>query len=533
MKKILVAEDSKTICGIIREILVQDYEIKMVHTGVQVLEALETEIPDLILLDIEMPQINGIEVMKKIKTKKEWMHIPVVFLTADTDFSTEELCLNLGANEFIKKPIFGPVMKKRISNILECEALKGYLQKIIKTKTEQLEEMSFQALRAISTLFDEKDQQTKGHSNRVAIFSVKIARYIKLSEYERKRLFYAALIHDIGKVGFSGNGEEAEGKSSSDSYGAMHSEMGASLISGITKMKDVANAVRYHHKNYDGSGYPQQLKGTEIPITARIIALADGYAHLLEDCRNDERPVNEQLILALEKESGKKYDPELVKALIDIIKQNEFDSSRASSEVINEYERNMEVESIILLQKVLSEYTKKMESDANKDALTNLWNRAYLEGEVNRFLLTNDAQGSLFMIDLDNFKSANDTYGHAIGDEILTAVGNVLTSETDQGVIASRIGGDEFSVFFQNITNHELLQHKAETIIQAVEEEMYKIDKRRLLSVSLGIAVSPKDGEYFRVLYEHADKALYHVKNNGKASYYFYDNALTNESTVV
>lgn len=301
MKHILIVDDDKMNRLISEKALSQDYRISMAASGREALDFLEKEIPDLILMDIEMPDMNGKETVIQIKQNKKWDKIPIIFLTSDSDAETEIDCLKLGAEDFITKPFVPPVMRSRISKSLELIDLQRHLEK----------------------------------------------------QLERKK---------------------------------------------------------------------QQIKAE----------------------------------------------------------------------------------------------TKK----AHTDMLTKLHNRLYLEQTMQK-MEEKKEKGAMFMIDLDNFKIINDTYGHIVGDKTLQRFADVLRAFAKEGDIVCRLAGDEFVTFYPDLTNRETISTKAEGIIRLFAEKMGELGYGGVVSVSIGIVITEGE-ESFQNLYNKADKSLYFVKNNGKNAYHFY-----------
>lgn len=186
------------------------------------------------------------------------------------------------------------------------------------------------------------------------------------------------------------------------------------------------------------------------------------------------------------------------------------------------YEPSVMLERIerVLMQ---DERNKKLELSAMKDPLTGLWNRNYLQREIEKFVSAK-ATGSFLILDLDNFKGINDTYGHVVGDAALVAFANTLSKFVHKDDVVARIGGDEFAVFLKNCFGKELLSDRISNLIEEVEKQLSIIkEDDTVSSVSIGISALPKDGKNFTELYNNADKALYYVKRNGKSGFHFYD----------
>lgn len=301
MKHILIVDDSNMYCMIAKNALESTYRISLAHSGMEALAFLEKEVPDLVLMDIEMPQMNGKEVLRRIKAHKEWSKIPVVFMTALSELETEAECLELGADDFIAKPIKPLIMASRVSKLLELYELRKDLEHQLMKRTQQMEMATLKSL---------------------------------------------------------------------------------------------------------------------------------------------------------------------------------------------------------------------------TDALTGLHNRDYLEKKLQE-LLDEGHAGALFMIDLDNFKEINDTYGHIVGDKTLQLFAEVLKHYSREDDIICRLAGDEFVTFYPDLTERDIAAGKAADIIRTFAEKMASLGYPGVVSVSIGIMLA-KGGEEFTNLYNMADKSLYYVKNNGKNAYHFY-----------
>lgn len=159
---------------------------------------------------------------------------------------------------------------------------------------------------------------------------------------------------------------------------------------------------------------------------------------------------------------------------------------------------------------------------ARRDPLTKLWNRVHTEKSINEFLKERRHSGALLMIDLDEFKEINDTYGHIVGDEILKEFSNTLIALTRENDIVCRLGGDEFIVFLKNVAYQSVVSEKIEQMIVTLEKRIILPEGKGQIRVSAGVALAPMDGRNFNELYQNADRALYYVKQNGKGSYHFY-----------
>ncbi|MCH5286174.1 MAG: diguanylate cyclase [Christensenellaceae bacterium] len=310
MKSILVVDDNKLNLATARTVLINDYKVIPVMKGQQALTYLESGECDIVLLDINMPDMNGFEVLEKIRSMERYRNIPVIFLTGDNDAETETRCFKEGAVDFIAKPFVPEVMLSRIGRALELEELRRSLAYRLEQKTRE-----------------------------------------------------------------------------------------------VSAIKDMAQ----------------------------------------------------------------------------------------------------------------------------QDALTGLWDRVYTEDTVNE-LLERSATGALMMIDIDNFKSINDSYGHDTGDKVLIMLADTLRDQAAEEDVLCRLGGDEFVVFMKNASSKAYVRSRAAGLIAELHDRMETFGFEVDTSISIGIAQAPEDGTEFNKLYNCADKALYHVKRNGKNSFHFFSDRLEDES---
>lgn len=191
--------------------------------------------------------------------------------------------------------------------------------------------------------------------------------------------------------------------------------------------------------------------------------------------------------------------------------------------LISRIERVLEVDSV---KRGLEKQVELKSVEAHKDSLTGLWNRKYTKENVDFYLENEGARGALFILDMDNFKEVNDTYGHIRGDAVLIEFAGILKGCTRDEDIVCRIGGDEFIIFFKGNFDEEKAAAKSDEIISKVEQNIGQMvweGKNKIkISVSIGITFAPRDGNDFMTLYNNADKSMYFVKQNGKCGYYFY-----------
>lgn len=518
MRNVLVIDDSRTILSIAKGELQRDYQVTTALSGEEGLFLLEKYRPDLILLDLNMPKMDGKEVLRRIRSDERWKRIPVIFLTADTTPQTEEDCLRLGADDYISKPFVPIVMRRRISHVIELYDLRHDLEAQLQEKTRQVERVTLNSIMVIANTIDAKDTYTAGHSIRVAQCAEEIAKRLGWDENKRLNLHYVALLHDIGKIGVPDailNKPLALTKEEFDII-RKHPVMGGEILKDIHMIPHVGEGALYHHERYDGKGYPTGLKGKTIPEFARVITIADTYDAMNSRRVYRDKLPKEKIIEEFERCNGAQFDPEFGQVFIDMLKDG-FSLEKLSEE---DY-MNLTDESSRLLNKIITEFTMDIKEQAMMDSLTGLYNRKYFQEKVEKIW---DAghNGALFMLDLDNFKSINDRFGHIMGDHVLLLLAETLQEHTSEDDVVGRVGGDEFFLFFTDVVEPAVLADRAGGIIRSMRKKLKEIGQEDVTSVSIGISLYPKHGNKFEKLYKNADHALYYVKENGKNAFHFY-----------
>ncbi|QIB69084.1 response regulator [Aminipila butyrica] len=346
---ILIVDDNRSNIKIAQTILEKEYRVGAALSGGKALQFLSLAIPDLILLDINMPDMDGFAVMEELKKNPEWREIPVIFLTADGNPHTEAKCFNMGAVDFISKPFVPEVIQNRINRTLELQLYKKNLEKAVRDQSmkilQQAEELARkqQELMAIqqeviigmANLIEERDDSTGGHIKRTSEYVELIARalrekgrfeYILDKEYI-ETLYKAAPMHDVGKIYIPDVILKKPGKLTNKEFEVMkkHAEQGGRVINStmakIEKQEfiDIAyDIATSHHEKWDGSGYPKGIKGQDIPLSARIMAVADVFDALVSR-RCYKEPMDSQEAFAIIAEgSGTHFDPEIAAVFIEL-----------------------------------------------------------------------------------------------------------------------------------------------------------------------------------------------------------------------
>ena len=321
---ILVIDDDKLNLKTARKILEQFFHVTCIESGKEALSYLGTHLPDLILLDIHMPEMDGFEVLKEIKNNPHTKDVPVIFLTADNEADTELNSFKAGVMDFIRKPFIPDIMLERINRIIELDRLQQYLQDEVKKNAIKVEKLSLQAMLTLAQTIDAKDKYTKGHSSRVAKYSKKLAIKMGLSEAEQDTIYFMGLLHDIGKIGIPDNIINKPQKLTDEEFAIIkkHPEIGYDILKNFAEIPNIEAGARWHHERMDGKGYPDGLKGEEIPRLVRIISVADAYDAMTS--KRSYRDILPQSYIRqeLEKGKGKQFDPEVAEAMIQLIDED-------------------------------------------------------------------------------------------------------------------------------------------------------------------------------------------------------------------
>ena len=517
MKHILVVDDTPTNLSFVESVLKDKYKLALAKSGERAIKYLEKTQVDLILLDIMMEGMDGFETFEYIRKLPMNQNTPVVFLTADINVENEIKGLNMGAVDFIRKPFVPEVMLNRIARVLQLEELMMDLEKKVEEKTKQIEQISFETIATIASMIEAKDSYTKGHSIRVSEYSARLAKKLGWEEEKIQNLKYIALLHDIGKVGIPDSVLNKPGKLTEIEYGIIksHTTIGGDILREIETIPDVALGAKYHHERYDGKGYPEGLKGDEIPEVAKIICICDAYDAMSSRRVYREKLPVEVILKQFEEGKGTQFDAYYTDVFLELIKEDELSVQEDTGK--QDGEKTLSGESTLLLNQIVKNMEEETQKNEKFDLLTGLLNRKNGEKEIIEAL--QESSGCLAFIDLDNLKKTNDIMGHLAGDYAIKGVGEVLLS-FDENAIISRIGGDEFLYYIKD-TSEEKAKDRIEDIMEAFQQKKTENTYLSFSSLSVGMCMTQRNDVYSEVL-KKADRALYHMKQSGKAGYYMH-----------
>lgn len=406
---------------------------------------------------------------------------------------------------------------RSVKNIWDMELKRQQIE--IRKNQQQNEKMSLQMMQTLSTTIEAKDEYTRGHSYRVAKYAALITEELGWTPEEILNLKRSAHLHDIGKIGIPDPILNKPAQLTDDEYSLIkkHTIIGAEILKDVTLIPHVAEVTRSHHERYDGKGYPDGLTGTEIPIHARIVAVADCY-----DAMNSRRIYRnalppEVIYEELRKNRGTQFDPEITDIFLRLIDEKRLPQWDASQEEPDTYNLpDMQLTVSKFISDVMA--TIKSQEDAKSyDFLTGLPMRNLGERLTAEFMQSHN--GCLVFLDMDNLKKINDIYGHKAGDRALKCLGKLLQQQTDQG-LTCRLGGDEFLMFLSD-TDPESLSLQMNDLFQKFHAVTTSDPEIRFATLSAGLCIC-NTSDSFEDCYSKADKALYYVKQNGKNQFFFY-----------
>lgn len=335
--KVLIVDDEKLNVDLMEAFLLPyGYEILKAYNGDEALEIIFREEPDIVLLDIMMPGKDGFEVTKIVKNNPETIDIPVLLVTALSDRGAKIKGIEVGADDFISKPIDKSLLVTRVKSLLKVRAYNLLQKEYRETLEERVNELSKHLKEAydklkrayqdtiyrLSLAAEYKDENTYNHIRRVGYMSREIAKELGLDEYHQELILLTAPMHDVGKIGIPDEILFKPGRLTKDEFEIMkqHTIIGAKILGGtdVDYLETASVIALNHHEKFDGSGYPNGLKGKDIPLEGRIVAIVDVF-----DALTSKRPYKEPFPLdksfkIILESRGTHFDPEITDLFFDI-----------------------------------------------------------------------------------------------------------------------------------------------------------------------------------------------------------------------
>ena len=338
---ILVVDDVPAnltlLAGMLKE---KGHRVRPVPSGKLALNAVEREPPDLILLDITMPEMDGFEVCRKLKQDARFQDIPIIFISALSETLDKVKAFGSGGVDYVTKPFQFDEVEARVETHLKLHRYQSRLEDLVKEQVKEISDSQVSTIFALSKLSESRDKETGEHLERVQIYCKMLAE--KLNEQEPynslitavfiHNIFNSSPLHDIGKVAIPDSVLLKPGKLTPEEFGIMktHSLVGAVTMEAVNDIyRNNAfitmgiSIARSHHERWDGTGYPDGLKGEEIPLAARIMALADVYDALRSNRCYKEAMARDRSRDIIESGNGTQFDPVIVKAFLEL--EGEFD----------------------------------------------------------------------------------------------------------------------------------------------------------------------------------------------------------------
>lgn len=309
--RILIVDDEPLNLKVLKQVLQDDYRLSFAKNGMDALELVKKEKPRLILLDVMMPGMTGFEVCKQLKDDPDTQTIPVIFVTALADEADESQGFKAGGVDYINKPISPAIVRARVKTHLSLIHI------------DELKSTHLELIQRLGRAAEFKDNETGMHVIRMSHVSGRIALEMGMDAGFAEQLVHAAPMHDIGKIGIPDQVLLKPGKLDEEELATMrtHPQLGADILDKSTSplIKLAYTVALYHHEKWDGTGYPYGLKGEEIPIEARIVAIADVFDALLSKRPYKEAWPIDKVVEEIKSQSNRHFDPAVVEALLNCL----------------------------------------------------------------------------------------------------------------------------------------------------------------------------------------------------------------------
>ncbi len=324
-RTVLVVDDSPSIRNLIDKALKKaGFRVLLAENGQIALDLLGRYLPDLILSDLHMPMLDGLELCKIVHNNRDLAQIPFIIMSSDGDRAKMRQLLEYGASSYLVKPF-------NIEQLVVTTErfLSDYFGRVL-SERKHLEAERQMLIASISSLvlaLEARDQYTRGHSESVASLVVDMAREMSMNEGLIERARIAGKLHDLGKIGIRDDILLKSGPLNDEEWKILqlHPIMGAEILSPIASLADIIPAIRSHHERIDGKGYPEGLKGEQIPLLARMVAVADTYDALTSDRPYRKGFSNEEALAIIKKAKGEQLCPECVESFLRSVEKHSLD----------------------------------------------------------------------------------------------------------------------------------------------------------------------------------------------------------------
>ncbi len=325
--RILIVDDEPTVSDILaRRLTKEGYVCIRANNGKEALQCFYKDAFSLVISDMKMPEMGGLELLRKLKAVSP--KIMVIMITAFPEIDMAVEAMRLGAYDFLTKPVTLDLVvlsvrkaleKKRLEE--EVELYHKNLELLVEERTSKLQyayrilkKSYLDSVKVLAEAIDAKDPYTRGHSDRVRKMSIKLATHLGFAEDQLENLEYGALLHDIGKIGIKDEILQKHGTLTPEEYHYIqeHPLIGVKILEDVDYFRDKVKMIRHHHEHFDGSGYPDGLRGEAIPIEARIIAVPDAFDAMTSMRPHREAMSLEEVLLEMQRCKGKQFDPRVL-----------------------------------------------------------------------------------------------------------------------------------------------------------------------------------------------------------------------------
>jgi len=449
------------------------------NNGLEGLQAYEKESFDIVITDISMPKMNGLDMLQKIREYKPEQVILITTAHSNSDYMAE--AIKIGVDGYVIKPFDYDQLNyelykisERLEVMQENEAYKKSLQRMVEQKTAELSAMiQFQhdnyekTLLAMVQLIEERDTYTAGHSQRVAKYSQMIAQKMGMSKEECEKVYEAGILHDIGKIVTPDVVLLKPTKLNALEYKLIqeHSEVGYRLLANIPMYQDLAQIVRDHHERCDGSGYTRGLQADEIHPLAKILMIADSFDAITTNRIYKGRKNLQEALADIASLGGTQYDGDAVKATLQALKDVVVDEN------IN--------------QLPYTDIEKERFAYFYKDNLTDLYSQSYLDVLLHQNSYEKKYK-ELHLVRLKNFSRYNQESGWKKGDAVLVKIAKSLQNCFNRSMVF-RIFGDDFALLDNGECNMKEIEQKINAILHGtiLESEILNISLDTPKSISV------------------------------------------------
>lgn len=521
-QRILIVDDSEMNRALLTDILEGEYDVREAENGVQAIEILGENEKDFwfVLLDIMMPEMDGFSVLNYIN-KQHWIdRVVVIIISSDDSPENTNRAYSLGAFDYISRPFNPVIIRKRIANTMFLYARQHDLEKTVEQEFRERQKNNELMVSILSHIVEFRNGESGLHIQNVKFMTELLLRHLTqltdkytLSAQDIELISMASAMHDIGKICIQEEILNKPGRLTAEEFDIMktHSVIGAKMMSELPirqqdepLVKVAYEICRWHHERYDGRGYPDGLKGDEIPISAQVVAMCDVYDALTsERCYKKAISHEDAIVMILEGKCGA-FNPILLQCLREIGGRLKEIREKASLKEI-----------LYLGNKTDSAPERpKHEELFNQsgymqllyvDRLTGAYNRRYYR----EYVQNNSGIKAVAIVDIEHFKQINQTYGQAVGDAILRSAAQNLMSRIRKNDTLIRYGGDEFLIAF-SCMKKEAFASRLEAIRRSFESLCIGTEPQLRLEVSIGGIYGTENAEaLFRAVEDVLERTEY------------------------